>query len=180
MTPRRPKRSRAAAKPGFAAKSGSPGADPLEGLTPRMRDALEIATRSMLAFFDDGVRAQCRADRPLCSAGDMRKMLGCGLFEPLGDGDCVRLTRAGLRAAAVSAHRRARFARYRAQQQSDLIEGRRFLQRLADRRSLEAAALATPERQLEGAPSSESEGSVPPPARGARAPDSQPLETPYI
>lgn len=126
--------------------------DPLDGLTPAMRDAIEQATKSMLVFGDAGeVRSIAHFSHIVCSAATARALLGRGFFAPVGDGDCIRLTRTGLRAAAISVERRARFARFRAQRKTEEIEGRAFLERLAERRRAQSTAAVEPNTRDERA-----------------------------
>lgn len=87
--------------------------DPLHGLTYPQRDALEQATTSMLVFWTDGtLRALRRPFKAICAARDARELIGREMLEPIGDGEAVRLTRAGERAARLSVARRANFRRF--------------------------------------------------------------------
>lgn len=87
--------------------------DLLHGLTYPQRDALEQAATSMLVFWFDGtLRALRRPFAPICHGRDARALIGRGFLEPLDDGDVVRLTRSGERAARLSVARRANFQRF--------------------------------------------------------------------
>ncbi|MFT4095909.1 MAG: hypothetical protein QM651_02220 [Rhodoblastus sp.] len=105
--------------------------DPLAGFTDDMRDALEAGAKSMLVFSDAGdVRAVTHYDRTICKAVVMRVLLGLKLFEPIGEGECIRLTREGQQLARISTNRRASFAALRQREAANLREGRDFIQRM--------------------------------------------------
>ncbi len=117
-------------------KAGKPR-DPLDQLTPAMRDALEAGDRAMLVFALGGdVRAITHYDRTVCTAAVMRDLLALKLFEPFGEGECVRLTFRGRQLARMSAARRAAFASLRQREAANLAEGRAFMAKIYKRREL--------------------------------------------
>lgn len=109
--------------------------DPLAGLTPDMRDALEAGAKSMLVFSGHGdVRAITHFDQRVCKAVTMRVLIGLALFEPFGDGESVRLTWRGRQLARMSAARRAAYAALRQREAANLAEGRAFIARMYARK----------------------------------------------
>ncbi len=113
--------------------------DPLAGLDDAMRDTLEAGAKAALAFWDNGeVRSMTHPDRVVCKAAVMRVLIGLKLFAPAEDSDCVRITREGERLARMSIARRESFASLRQREAARLVEGRAFIERMAERRRREA------------------------------------------